>query len=242
MVRKFRRMIKSKSILKKKRGKTMKKFTKIMLSVAAVTAVSTAMAISAMAEDTVTGTYDNATGIVTLDGVVSSGAQQTLLVLNNDATTVTETDIAQIDQDESISQFVLPAGLADDGDPEVTYYIRIGGSEGGIQTGTLVLNASGDEPGGNTVTMTIGDVNGDSEVGAGDALFIARYNATFTTSIGNVGKKYTKADNSGDYTIGDVNGDNEVGAGDALFVARYNATFTTSIGSVCQTIDVVEAE
>jgi hypothetical protein len=229
-------MIKSKSILKKKRGKTMKKFTKIMLSVAAVTAVSTAMAISAMAEDTVTGTYASETGVVTLDGVVSSGDQQTLLVLTEDADTVTEGIIAQIDQDAAISQFVLPANIESG-----TYYIRIGGTDGTIQTGTLTIGG-GSEPGGETVTLTIGDVNGDNEVGAGDGLFVARYNAKYTTNIGSIGTQYEKTGNSGTYTVGDVNGDNEVGAGDGLFIARYNAKYTTNIGSVGQTVDVVAAE
>ena len=236
MVRKFRRMIKSKSIKKKKRGNTMKKFTKIMLSVAAVTAVSTAMAISAMAADTVRGTYDSATGIVTLDGVVSSGEQQTLLVLTEDAATVTEGIIAQVNQDASISQFVLSANIESG-----TYYIRIGGTDGTIQTGTLTIGGQG---GGDveTVTMTIGDVNGDNEVASLDALFIARYNATYTTNIGNVGATYTKADNSGNYVVGDVNGDSEVASLDALFIARYNATYTTNIGSIGQTVKVVAAE
>jgi len=163
MVRKFRRMIKSKSILKKKRGKTMKKFTKIMLSVAAVTAVSTAMAISAMADDTVTGTYASETGVVTLDGVVSSGDQQTLLVLTEDAATVTESIIAQIDQDASISQFVLPANLESG-----TYYIRIGGTDGTIQTGTLTIGSQG----GSTHEVLIGDVDQNGRVTSGDASLV----------------------------------------------------------------------
>ena len=144
----------------------MKKFTKIMLSVAAVTAVSTAMAISAMADDTVTGTYASETGVVTLDGVVSSGEQQTLLVLTEDAATVTESIIAQIDQDAAISQFVLPASIESG-----TYYIRIGGTDGTIQTGTLTIGG-GSEPGGSTHEVLIGDVDQNGRVTSGDASLV----------------------------------------------------------------------
>ena len=213
----------------------MKKFTKIMLSVAAATAVSAAMAVSAMAA--VEATYDSASGVVTLTGVESSGDQQTLLVLSENKDVVTEDIIKQIDQDTSIATFVLEKGITSG-----TYYIRIGGTNGTIQECTLTIGTEpgpGPGPGGNTKTLTIGDVNGDGEVGAGDALFIARYNAQYKTNIGAVGTSYDKAD-SGKYVVGDVNGDGEVGAGDALFVARYNAQYKTNIGQVGTTVEVVE--
>ena len=61
----------------------MKKFSKVMLSVAAAFAMTAAMAVTAMAEDTITGTYDNESGLVTMEGVIGSGKSQTILVLDN---------------------------------------------------------------------------------------------------------------------------------------------------------------
>ena len=233
MVRKFRRMIKSKSILKKKRGKTMKKFTKIMLSVAAVTAVSTAMAISAMAEDTVTGTYAPETGVVTLDGVVSSGDQQTLLVLTEDAATVTEGIIAQIDQDAAISQFVLPANIESG-----TYYIRIGGTDGTIQTGTLTIGSQG---GGDaeTVTIIVGDVDAGGDIGGRDGVFLARYLADYTTNIGDAGVEKDVPGGS-KIIIGDVDAGGDIGGRDGVFLARYLADYTTNIGDAGKEAQVLK--
>ena len=159
----------------------MKKFTKFMLSVAAVTAVSATMAVAAMAADTVTGTYDPTTGNVALDGVVSSGDQQTLLVLTEDAETVTEAIIAQIDQDASISSFVLPASLT-----EGTYYIRIGGTDGTIQKGTLTISSGG---GVETVKLIIGDTSGDGVLDSTDVGHLQRYSVGYTNRIGSAGQE-----------------------------------------------------
>lgn len=148
----------------------MKNFTKFMLSAAAITAVSAAMAVSAMAA--VGGSYDAATGKVTLTGVESSGDQQTLLVLTEDAATVTEGIIAQIDQDTAISEFVLPSGIESG-----TYYVRIGGTNGTIQTYTLTIGSGGGGGESGQVTVLVGDIDGDGDVTSSDSVIALRYEA-----------------------------------------------------------------
>jgi len=201
-----------------------------MLSVAAVTAVSTAMAISAMAADTVTGEYAADTGVVTLNGVVGSGDQQTLLVLTEDAPTVTEGIIAQIDQDASISQFVLPANLT-----EGTYYIRIGGTDGTIQTGTLTIGGGDVE----TVTIIVGDVDAGGDIGGRDGVFLARYLADFTTNIGDAGVE-KETPGGAKIIVGDVDAGGDIGGRDGVFLARYLADFTTNIGDAGKTVEVLK--
>ena len=213
----------------------MKKFTKIMLSVAAVTAVSTAMAISAMAEDTVTGAYTADTGVVTLDGVVSSGDQQTLLVLTEDAATVTESIIAQIDQDAAISQFVLPANIESG-----TYYIRIGGTDGTIQTGTLTIGSQGGDV--ETVTIIVGDANLDNTIDSSDVGYVLRYSNDLRTRIGKAGQEETKADDKSTVIVGDANLDNTIDSSDVGYVLRFSNDLRTRIGKAGTEIEVVAAE
>ena len=157
----------------------MKKFTKLMLSVAAITAVSSAMAISAMAVDTITGNYDSDTGVVTLEGAPDFTGDKTLLVLTEDTTVTAENAgaiIAQIDQDAEITTFQLATGIESG-----TYYIRMGG-DGSVYTGTLTIGSTqpgdepGDEPGGDvqTVTIMIGDIDKNSRVTIADVTALAR--------------------------------------------------------------------
>ena len=212
----------------------MKKFTKLMLSAATVAAVSATMAVAAMAADTVTGTYDPANGNVALDGVVSSGDQQTLLVLTEDAATVTEGIIAQIDQDASISKFVLPAGLT-----EGTYYIRIGGTDGTIQTGTLTISGGSDVE---TVTIKIGDANIDGNITSADVGYVLRYSNEYTTRIASAGQERTKADDKSAIKIGDANLDGNITSADVGYVLRYSNEYTSRIASAGQEISVIAAE
>jgi len=212
----------------------MKKFTKFMLSVAAVTAVSATMAVAAMAADTVTGTYDPATGNVALDGVVSSGDQQTLLVLTEDADTVTEAIIAQIDQDASISSFVLPASLT-----EGTYYIRIGGTDGTIQKGTLTISGGGDVQ---SVTIIVGDANLDNTIDSSDVGYVLRYSNNLRTKIGKAGETKTKVDDSSTIIVGDANLDSTIDSSDVGYVLRYSNNLRTKIGKAGTEISVVSAE
>ena len=217
----------------------MKKLSKIILSVAAATVVTAAMAVTAMAADTITGTYDNDTGVVTMEGVVGSGASQTLLVFKNAAEEITSNDIAyinQIDNSGTFSTFTLAAGLkpATAGE-SVTYNIKVGGTDGSVQTGTLTI--AGDAPA--TVTIVIGDVNGDDEVTAADITRIGRYILEKATGTGNAGQTRTKPDNT-PVVIGDATGDGDVTAADITRVGRYILQKATGTGNAGQEVEVLD--
>ena len=169
----------------------MKKLTKIMLSVAAASAVAIAMGVTAMAEDTITGTYDNDTGVVTMNNVIGSGASQTIIVYDSAAETITSTDIAYINQidnqtgpDGHFSTFTLAAGLKPTGTEQaVTYKIKIGGTDKSVQTGTLTI--AGDAPA--TVTIVIGDVTSDGKINMADVTQVGRIAKGKARTMGNAG-------------------------------------------------------
>ena len=210
----------------------MKKLSKLIISVGAIAVASVSMALSAMAADTLTGTYDVESGVVTLTGVVSSGDQQTLLVLTEDASIVTADVIAQVDQAASITTFVLDSGITSG-----TYYIRMGGTDGTIQTGILTISGGGDVE---TVTIIVGDANLDGEVAANDVGYVLRYANAETTRIGNCGVEKTKADDNETVIVGDANLDGEVAANDVGYVLRYANAETTRIGNCGTQIEVLE--
>lgn len=195
------------------------------MSVAAVSAVTAAMAVSAMAADTITGTYDKETGKVTIENVTSTGTSQTLLVLKNDAATVAAEDIAQIDQRDdnaSFTEFVLPAGIETG-----TYYIRVGG-DGNIQTGTLTISngQGGDDK--KTIEIVIGDVDGSEDVDGDDVTALARAVVGLTGAAYDnetVGTEYTAVDSS-KVVIGDVDGSEDVDGDDVTALARAVAELT----------------
>lgn len=74
-----------------------------------------------------------------------------------------------------------------------------------------------------------GDVNGDGEVDAADAIKIARYDAGLD--------EYSAEDYVRLKTSGDVNGDGRVDAGDAVLIRRYDAGLISSFDGV----DVTES-
>jgi hypothetical protein len=210
----------------------MKKISKIMLSIAAATVVTAAMAATAMAEETITGTYDNETGVVTMDGVIGSGKSQTLLVLNNVAEDVQSEDIAyinQIDNNGTFSTFTLASGLISSAPS--TYYIKVGGTDGSLQEGTLTIAA-------NTVTIVIGDATGDGKVNATDIQRIGRKVAGKTTGTGNTGQIKTKPDGT-TVVIGDATGDAKVNATDIQRIGRKVAGKTTGTGNTGQEVEVL---
>ena len=217
----------------------MKKLSKIMLSVAAASVVTAAMAVTAMAADTITGTYDNDTGVVTMDGVISSGASQTLLVLNNVTEVESSSDIAyinQIDNNGTFSTFTLAAGLKPATASEsVTYNIKVGGTDGTVQTGTLTI--AGDAPA--TVTIVIGDASGDGKVNATDISRIGRYLLKKPTGTGSSGQ-VKKTPEGADVVIGDASGDGKLNATDISRIGRYLLKKTTGTGNTGQSIEVID--
>ncbi|MBQ3427680.1 MAG: hypothetical protein IJH37_11160 [Clostridia bacterium] len=217
----------------------MKKFTKIMLSTAAITAVSAAMAISAMAAEVsvsgdFAGKYDTDTGVITLDSAVKSTENSTTLLVVDTDGTVAEANIFQIDQDDEsqgFSEIKLDASKIVDG----TYYIRVGG-DGTVKTASFTIGGEPVEK--DTKTVYIGDVDDDDEIGVSDGVFVARYIAEFEENIGNAGAEAKTADDA-DFVYGDVDDDQEVGVSDGVFIARYIAEFEENIGNTGSTIDIV---
>lgn len=189
------------------------KISKLVLSVAAVSAVSAAMAISASAS-TMTASY--ADGTVTLGGVPSTGASQTLLVLDTvDLTTVEAANIKQIDQKDDGSSFTsVPVGTLADG----TYEVRIGG-DGSVTTAEFTVGEGGGEL--QTIELVIGNVDDNTSVNMNDALKTARYVVKSKDDKGNVGVAYKLTDGDGTYLIGNVDDNTSINMNDALKIARY---------------------
>lgn len=217
-----------------KRGKTMKKLTKTFLSVAAVSALTAAMAASASA---MTATYvpgaEGAVNTVTLTDVANSGASQTMIILNQDAQVVESTMVEAIDQKDDSTVFTsVPVNALDDG----TYYVRIGGTDGSMQTATFTVGET--DPDVPTKEIMIGDVTGDKAIDTSDAVFVARANAKFTENIGDATKLAKTADGN-EIMIGDVTGDKAIDTSDAVFVARTNAKFTENIGDSTKLVNIV---
>ncbi|MGN0162225.1 MAG: hypothetical protein ACI4EA_01410, partial [Candidatus Ornithomonoglobus sp.] len=147
----------------------MKRFSKLILSVAAVSAVSAAMVISASAE--MGASY--ADGVVTLtDVTASTTGSQTLLVLDKvGLTTVVAGNIKQIDQkDDNTSFSTVTVGALADG----TYEVRVGG-DGTVQKATFTVGGGSDQPGAETITLTVGNVDDNTTINMNDGLKVARY-------------------------------------------------------------------
>lgn len=220
--------------LTKKRGKTMKRFSKITLSVAAVSVLTTAMAISASA---MTANYNN--GTVTLADVTATGASQTLLVLDTvNLQTVAAENIKQIDQkDDGTSFAAVTVGTLADG----TYEVRVGG-DGTIQTATFTV-------GGTTVVtkdITVGDINLDGALKGNDLTAIKRAQADLATGTGKYGTTYTVAEPVANklivndiYTVGDINLDKALKGNDLTAVKRAQADLATGTGYYGTTIKVI---
>lgn len=209
----------------------MKKLSKTLLAIAAVSAASMAMTASAMAM-----TADYADGTVTLSDVKATGASQTLLIVNEEGVTVDSSNasdvVEQIDQKDDGTSFAsVPVGTLADG----TYEVRIGGTDGSMQKTTFTVGEV--EPG--EKTIMIGDVDESDVINSLDVTFVARYVGKATENIGNVGQTMTVSGDDKTITIGDVDESSAVNSLDVTFVARYVGKATENIGQVGQTVTVV---
>ena len=85
------------------------KLFRLLTTTAITTMAVAAMAVSASAALTATYTAPttDAAGSVTLSGIETTAEQKTLLILNNDATNVVNTDIVQIDQDATLTSVAV---------------------------------------------------------------------------------------------------------------------------------------
>lgn len=195
----------------------MKKLSKTLLAIAAVSAASMAMTASAMAM-----TADYADGTVTLSDVTATGASQTLLIVNEEGVTVDSSNasdvVEQIDQKDDGTSFAsVPVGTLADG----TYEVRIGGTDGSMQTTTFTVGAV--EPG--NITIVVGDVDDDGKATSSDAAKIASAEVGMTAEGYNdaVGAEYTVVSGIDAETvkIGDVDLDNNATSTDAAKIASF---------------------
>lgn len=216
----------------------MKKLSKTLLAISAVSAVSMAMAASAMAAPTATYDAENAT--VKLSGVADRGVSQTLIVVPENTETVTGDNIYQIDQidgTEDAHGSFEGAVLKFDAEKLVdgTYEVRIGGSDGQMETATFTVGEV--EPG--ETTITVGDVDDSDKINSLDVAYVARYVGEATENVGNVGQTMNLSGEEGTVIIGDVDTSGAVNSLDVTFVARYVGEATENVGQVGQTVTVV---
>ena len=194
----------------------MKKLSKTLLAIAAVSAASMAMTASAMAM-----TADYADGTVTLSDVTATGASQTLLIVNEAGVTVDSSNasdvVEQIDQKDDGTSFAsVPVGTLADG----TYEVRIGGTDGSMQKTTFTV---GDEVEPGTITIKIGDANMDGRVSGLDASAIAKDLIDIDDAdTANVKKEYNVVSgiDATTFVIGDATLDGRVSGLDASAVAK----------------------
>lgn len=187
-----------------RRNLFMKKVTKLFLSVAAIGALAAGLATSAMA---MTATYDAGTvTIVAGDEDKVTSTEKTLLILNNNATTVTEADIVQIDQSEDIAS--VPVGELADG----TYYVRVGG-DGNIDTATFTVASESPSPYDNPARL-LGDAKAasgeTSEVNLADAEVILNHALNIELLEGD------------DLQAADANDNGDVNLADAEVILDYS--------------------
>jgi hypothetical protein len=125
----------------------------------------------------------------------------------------------------------LEAGL--ESPTPVTYNIKIGGTDKSLQTGTLTISGS---PA--TVTIVIGDVDGNNAVNMTDIARIGRFLTNKTTNTGSTGQIKNKPDGS-TVTIGDVDANNAVNMTDIARIGRFLTNKTTNTGNTGQEVDVL---
>lgn len=214
----------------------MKKLSKTLLAIAAVSAASMAMTASAMAM-----TADYANGVVTLSGIEDTGASQTLLIVPEGTETATEENIYQIDQKDAVDgvngsfngkEIKLDVSKLTEG---ATYEVRIGGTTAGtIQSDTFTV-PGGEGPGDETITVMIGDANRNGGLLINDASAIAtKLASNDTAQNAEVGKTYTyvsgleTAPESGTIMIGDANCNGGLLINDASAIATKLASNDTA--------------
>ena len=192
--------------------------------------------------------------VVTDKSNVKPNTETTVLVLNAGAneTNVAEGDILYINQkntgDNNASKDFADMGLKMPVDEDSTttpkaavtnlkdgtYKVKVGyytvDGSFAIANADLVVS-SGTTPGGKTITIKWGDVNGNGEVTDDDALTIIMRNLGGNTSgFGangdfagfEIGGTYTNKDSNLNFKWGDVNGNGEVTDDDALTIIMRN--------------------
>lgn len=167
----------------------MKKFTKLFLSCAAVTAVTAAVASSAMAANLSgveyvepTGESDVAQVKITLPEAFTDQSK-TLLILAKDTTlaeaaAAPSTDtIMQVQQyDEAINgnELLVPISALTEGEDDGTYRVYMGGTSGTIYEGSFTLGA---------VEALVGDADGNTRITPNDSVVTLQWIAGDKTKV-----------------------------------------------------------
>jgi hypothetical protein len=189
---------------------------KFLASCAVVGAVAAACATASFAADyTATASYDSGTVTIAIpaDYVAATDGDLTLLILSEDATSITESNksiVKQIQQGDSTALSEVAVGDLADG----TYYVRIGGAEVG-QDNPNGFIATTFTVGGTSQSVLVGDVNGDESITASDATEIFKNIALMESSVDNGEVNFAAA--------AYCSGDESITAADATEVFKYIA-------------------
>ncbi len=191
----------------------MKKFTKLFLTCAAVTAVTAAVATTAMAAVDVTGgeltgTYEN--GQLTLTGLTEKA--ETVLVLKADADVkaVKDEDILYVNQDEFGTIKLMGAPTEEDATGAI---VLVGYTDDKGEFGILQGKIGGSD-------VLIGDVDGNKDIDLDDATEIVKHSVKLITL-------------SGDAAVAaDVDGNKDIDLDDATCIVRYSVKLTDGIGNI----------
>ncbi len=191
----------------------------------AVSAITAAIATSAMAASItgdVTGNYDEATGVMTLNTDAlgaDKDAQTTVLVIgpNGDETAVEQDDIVYINQGVSFdfgSMGLLGSPTEENG--AGTYKVKVGyyvGGEFKVASGSFTLGGT---------EILVGEVDGAPNITAVDATCTLRYanGRKDEAQVKNAGKTIQLSDGT-TTLVGEVDGAANITAVDATCILRY---------------------
>lgn len=185
----------------------MKKFTKLFLSCAAVTAVTAAVATSAMAADVtgdLAGTY--ADGKLSLTTELSGTATVLVLKPNTSTTSVSADDILYIDQveDGNFGVMGLKGAPSDENEADLgTYNVLVGScvnDEFVVKTGSFRLGSA---------SVLIGDATQDGAIDLDDATAVVKHYMEMNELTEDA------------LLAADANGDNGVDLDDATCIVKY---------------------
>lgn len=177
------------------------KLKKILFVSAAVAAMAGVMATGALADETMSATWNAETQSVDIVGCTDKGDANTILVLATDdegkvLTSVTQDDIKQIDEQSDAYTTVKVGDL-----PAGTYEVRVGG-DGTLQSALFTVSGDPDNPYADS-TRLIGDVNDSGAVDIFDVPGITNH-ATKLSILTGESLQAADANDNGDADIFDV--------------------------------------
>jgi len=186
---------------------------KFLASCAVVGAVAAACATASFAADyTATASYNDGTVTIAIpaDYVAATDGDLTLLILSEDATSITEANkgiVKQIQQGDSTALSSVAVGDLTDG----TYFVRIGGAEVG-QDNPNGFIATTFTVGSTKPDVLIGDVDGDKAITSFDYSEVAKYIVHLESEIDKSDVNF--------YAAAYADGDNEITAFDYSEIAK----------------------